>query len=245
MIVDHLGLVPERVWFEPSFVAEVGSTSDAFRSGLRAWVHTEIEKPGVSEPFRLRLVNLLAVLRNKFVSQHLRRELERGRWLTETECRALIFLDTEDAIGVYADFVNIANATPLSRYAGDTEEEKQKARGYALDALVLLGVDVGWYPHKWLIELVDAALGSRDDEHVFFGFRWAEGLHDASLLRPYMERKAPSFSRGTYLDFGPRLIAELLKHSDFATAQRLYDQHDEDVREAIVQHLYEVPGPEF
>jgi hypothetical protein len=242
VILWHRGLFPQMAWYEPSFVAELDACSEPFRIRLRDWAWSRIADADLVEDARLRLVNLLTLLRDSRVVPYLRARFDAGHVLTEVECRALIFVDTEEAIAIYGEFTDRERARPLDQYSGATEGERNTQRHYHLDALVLLTTDIRMYPHDRLVELTEAALGSDNIEHIIFGLKWARFLCDPRLITAYMDAKRRHRTRG-YLDIGPQMVDDLMKTVDAATARRLYEEHsDVETQAAIVRSMYLIPG---
>jgi hypothetical protein len=152
VVVCHEGLWTEFDWYEPSFSQRIDSLGPRFQNALRrsAWAWLEAEQV---EHMRLRLVKLLALLRDPWLVEYLRGRVEQGP-LRGPEHRALIFLNTFESIQVYAESVE--------RFWQDGEEKT----GIEEEEIVIKYDDVLMFPHDQLVELAEAALMSPVERHV-------------------------------------------------------------------------------
>ncbi|WP_437514973.1 hypothetical protein [Sorangium sp. So ce1099] len=242
IIACHRMFLAEMPWYEPREVAELSRRSPGFRTAMANWAKEQLRTPTNSDRVRLAAVAMLALLGDSSLVGHLRERVRCHGTLCDAEHRALIHLNSEESILVYAESAESRIGIPLSEYQGETDEERNNARAQYLDGLRLLTTDVRMYPHDALKDLVVAALSSRRSEHVWLGLSWAEFLQDPELIAPYVAAKR---TRRGYLDAGPRLIDNVAKTLPFARIRELYDStSDADLQSGVVSALCDVPGPE-
>jgi hypothetical protein len=242
VILGHYLFVPDMAWYEPADVAKLTRCGVVFRTAFADWTWEKIQCDDLNDSVRLRLVAVLSLLGDQRVVKYLNERVILCGSLNEAEHRALIHLNTEEAVMVYAESVEAAIRQPLDTYPGASEDERRNAYYGWLDSLVLRGTDIRMFPHDALTELVRMALMSARPEYVAFGLGWANFLQAPELIVPYMEAKR---RRTGYLDLGPKLIEELIKILPFDKIKSIYDAHaDPYIRGAIVRCLHEAPGPD-
>jgi HEAT repeat protein len=219
-------------WYEPSFVARASTLPAAFASALRASARKALETdeaPHAST--RRRLVKLLATLGDPWLVRYLAARLE-TELLDENDHRALIHLNTEESILLYAESVERCweheerNSTP-----GDTHHQ-----------YMLKGGDILMLDHNKLTELVSDALTNTSGRRAAFATEWATFLGDEALLPAYYA--AMRRFRGWWGAYRGDLVRNIVKNTGAAEAIAMYHRYDEAVQADIVHCLDQVPGPE-
>jgi hypothetical protein len=242
IILHHRSFWPARPWYEPNFVARLRRLSTPFRVAVVTKALAELEADGVVEERRQRLVTVLAMFDDKSFVKHIRERAERVDPLSGAEMRALIHANTQEAMEAYAVNVDNVLAIPLEREPGETDEQKRDSRYQRRDALVPLGVDVAMHPHEAFSDLAVDAMSGQGPRLITFGLSAAARAGDEGLLPSYVAAKRRRGRR--YIDMGNRIVERLLEGCSAAEILRMFDAYpDPDIRQQIVHHAHNVPGP--
>jgi hypothetical protein len=98
------------------------------------------------------------------------------------------------------------------------------------------------FPHNALVELVEGALGSAREEHIFFAQSWAALMGYEFFIRFYYAANRRLRSTG-YYPLPSGLIERILERSDGQHAVRLYVHYvDDKIRGDIVHNIYKASG---
>lgn len=234
VILWHRYTNPEFAWFEPSFIRHTQQLSLRFRSAFIASLREQVTKTS-NTSVRERSVLWLSVLRDEWLVTYLQARLELGR-LSGAEHKALIFLDTEKAILVYAQSAELCLLDmERLRNDGDGAGNQRAEMSYSL---VLLGSDVRMHSHAWLLELVGAALESTRRDHRWFACSWAEKLANPVLANSYANA---AVHLGRF--WGTSMFETLARELTFSELRAIFMTCETAGQQAIVRHMHECPGP--
>jgi hypothetical protein len=234
-------------WYEPGFVQLVQSLPGSFQTDLREHARRRLEgTPSASEQSAHQCIMLLAILRDSWLVDHLQARMASEKMLDSESHRALIFLNTTESIGVFTESVDIhleaLRAIDASTEVAPRTDALESNRNALWEQIVLSTADIAMYPHDKLLDVVEASLESNRRDHIAFGHRWAEYLRSPRLLGPHAVALAryPQSMMALTTSMARRLLGGLA----FRQIQELYEGHGPLVRQQIVQHLHEVPGPD-
>lgn len=237
VILHHRALLhsPGHPWYEPAFVQRLRALPEPLRAALLHRARQELQAQEDEVP-RARLLNVLASLGELWLVEHLRAQRSR-RLLTADEHRALIHLNTEEALQVYAESAEQYLCLLDERELPASESAEQQDYSRALwHRIVLKSADIVMYPHEQLVELVAGALESENWRNVAFGLDWAETLASPKLIHAYSmaQRRFPQM----LLSVSGLMMVKVLEVLPFEQIRELYERTaSSDVRREIVQLL--------
>ena len=209
-----------------------------FRERIKTWARNTIADDALSENQRDTLVGLLGILRDEWLVSYLRGQVE-TRFLSESEHRALIYLNSFESIVVYAESAEeyLHHLSELPR----DEDPSGIDRASIWHRFVLLQGDINMFACDQLVVLVEEALRSPRKDHNWFGVQWTE------LLR--MPRLAPLYSavlqrhRGSFAAIRASMVENLCSSSSFDQIREIYEGYDDKyLRGRIVHFLHKCPG---
>ena len=241
VICRHRGLShpPGRPWYEPSFVRRLQALPVPFKESLQGVARKLLVATEATSHAYTRYLMLLAVLRDEWLVPYLQVQHSKGNLLGKEVHRALIFMNTPEAIELFADSVD-RHINMLEGMHPSTASDNEGHRALLWHSIVSKTSDIPMYPHEHLLSLVKDALGSCRWIHVAFGIEWAARLNSPQLLPAYsaaLARYPESWSALT-----KDMIKQLLRVLSFEQVRELYEANDVNVRKDIVRYLYEVPG---
>lgn len=234
LILLHRGFhsSPDLPWFEPAFVQVIQALPTGFKEQLcsvgRKRLAALDPRANDAGPY----VKALAILGDdEHLTDLLRRALEQGA-LNATCHRALIFINTGEALAVFRDSVDLQ--------IGWLRAHREEDRDRAWDRLVLHGTDIAMYPHECLLALVEVALESPCRDHNWFGLRWAERIPNLRLLQPCAD--ALQRQHANMISITSSAIEKIMRISKFGDVLAAFEQGSPRLQGMIVHHLHHVPS---
>jgi len=225
-------------WFEPATVRRIDALSLPFREALRQHARGQLEDGWGGTADRHRYINVLALLRDDFVIGYLKAELDRAP-LDEAAHHALVFLNRQAAIAVYANSVEKTLAAYRAARDGGSGED---AIHRIWSAMIPRTSDLVMLPHDALVGFVSTLLDSADFDHVAVGVEWSRLLREGSLFTKCAQaiRRFPNSFMMASSSLGP-LLSSLTE----VEIRTLYENSDAQLRRDIVHYVGDVPRVGF